>query len=150
METAPERNYKEQKMITKITKDNIIDIAETLDTFYRLTEEYHSIIGDRGYNSNWHRPKITIDLELMNFSIETGLSRVAVPIGADCETLSDIDCLKEDYAVPELDVYDYVAEHYDGLTAFSFSWTANLTDYEVTVDLLRTRFAAGGSDVAIA
>ena len=137
-------------MITKITKDNIINIAETLDAFYRLTEEYHSIIGDRGYNTHWQRPKITIDLELKNFSIETALSRVTVPIGADCETLSDIDCLEEDYAAPELDVYDYVAEHYDGLTAFSFSWTANLTDYEVTVDVLHTRFAVGGSDISIA
>ena len=137
-------------MITKITKDNIIDIAETLDTFYRLTEEYHSIIGDRGYNTHWQRPKITIDLELKNFSIETALSRVTVPIGADCETLPDIDNLLKDGEDTDLDVYDYISEHYDGLTAFSFSWTANLTDYEVTVDLLHTRFAVGGSDVSIA
>ena len=138
-------------MITKITKDNIIDIAETLDTFYRLTEEYHSIIGDRGYNSNWHRPKITIDPEKFDhLSISTALSKIVIPFGADCETLSDIDNLLKDGEDTDLDVYDYISEHYDGLTAFSFSWTANLTDYEVTVDVLHTRFAVGGSDISIA
>ena len=138
-------------MITKITKDNIINIAETLDAFYRLTEEYHSIIGDRGYNTHWQRPKITIDPEKFDhLSISTALSKIVIPFGADCETLPDIDNLLKDGEDTDLDVYDYISEHYDGLTAFSFSWAANLTDYEVTVDLLRTRFATGGSDVTIA
>ncbi len=138
-------------MIAKITKENIVSIAENLDMFYRLIEEYMNIIGDGGYNSHWYRPKITVNPDKLDgISISTTLSRIVIPLGTDCEILPNIDCLQKDCEDPVLDVYDYVIEHFDGVTAFSFSWAVNLTDYEVTVDILRTRLAVGSNDVTIA